>query len=183
MHRRLGPGLRRGDGGFRVWVSARGRMRDNAGKQWATAGAWVLEPYERGCATMNANAGREIARNRPVCPVAPGGDDTGSRPVRQPRGPAPDWRCRRRSCPLPVPVGGYSARCLRAPAVNAEAKSEALIASAPVAGGYVTDMVCFVKWQSAWYACLDEMLPSLSQAPSVADQIAPIHNPLVYKVH
>ena len=50
-----------------------------------------------------------------------------------------------RSLPLPMSFGGYSARCLRAPAVKRGRKSEALTASAPVAGGRITDMVINVK--------------------------------------
>ena len=54
----------------------RRRTRDSADriKQRATAGAWVPEPDGRGCATILANAGREIARNRPFGCVTRGGD-------------------------------------------------------------------------------------------------------------
>ena len=65
-------------------------------------------------------------------------------PVR-PWGHTPGCMRGRRSCPLPLSFGVYSARCLRAPAVNAVEENEALTASAPVAGEHVTDMVCFVK--------------------------------------
>ena len=47
--------------------------------------------------------------------------------------------------PLPMSFGVCDAHRKRAPAVNAEAKSEALTASAPVAGGRITDMVYSVK--------------------------------------
>ena len=101
----------------------RRRTRDYARKQRATAGAGLLEPYERGSATILRTTDGNLAK-RPFGPVASGGDGAGSRPCRHAmRTDSAAWRgCR--SLPLPMSSGGCSARCLRAPAVKRERKSE-----------------------------------------------------------
>ena len=65
-------------------------------------------------------------------------------PIR-PRGHTPGCGYRRRPCPLPLSPGIRGAHRKRAPAINAVAENAALTASAPIAGGRITDMVCFVK--------------------------------------
>ena len=99
-------------------------------KQRATAGAWVLEPDERGCATILANDGRRIARNRPFGPVASGGDGQNfldgarSRPCRHAMR-TNSVACRGcRSLPLPMSLGGVALATKRAPAVKRERQSE-----------------------------------------------------------
>ena len=94
-------------------------------KQRATAGAWVLEPNERGGAIIVANGGREVARNRPFGPVAAGGDEADSRPSRQTAGAYPRFldAGADRACSRCQSAGGALAT-KRAPAVNAERRTQ-----------------------------------------------------------
>ena len=62
----------------------------------------MLEPYERGCATIVANDGRGIARNRPFGPVAAGGDGADSRPTRQTVGAYPRLKSQAPIVPAPA---------------------------------------------------------------------------------
>ena len=105
----------------------------------------MLEPDERGCATIVANDGRGIARNRPFGPVAPGGDGADSRPVRQTVGAYP--RLESRAPIVPAPAVLRQLRCSPQASTDRQAgkENEALTASAPVAGGPITDMVINVK--------------------------------------
>ena len=105
----------------------------------------MLEPNERGCATIVANDGRKIARNRPFGPVAAGGDGAGSRPTRQTVGAYP--RLNARAPIVPAPDACRHLRCspLASTGRQRGVRSEALTASAPVAGEHVTDMVINVK--------------------------------------
>ena len=84
---------------------------------------------------------------RPFGPVAPCGDGTGSRPDRQPKG---------RSSPAKAGASNPRSRCPPACGARqqastgrqAEARSEALTPTAPVAGELITGMVINVK---AWF--------------------------------
>ena len=104
----------------------------------------MLEPNERGCATIVANDGREIPRNRPFGPVAAGGDGAHSRPYRHAVGAYPRLWSQAPIVPAPAVLRRCGARHLRAPAVK-RGKKRSATASAPLAGGHITDMVRFVK--------------------------------------
>ena len=102
-------------------------------------------PYGRGCATIVANDGRGIARNRPFGPVAAGGDGADSRPTRQTVGAYP--RLNARAPIVPALAVLRRVRCSPQASTGRQrgVRSEALTASAPVAGGRITDMVVNVK--------------------------------------
>ena len=105
----------------------------------------MLEPNERGCAIIVANDGRGVARNRPFGPVAAGGDEADSRPIRQTVGAYPRLKSRAPIVPAPA-VLRHLQRSLPASTDRQRGEeSEALTASAPVAGGRITDMVINVK--------------------------------------
>ena len=76
-------------------------------KQRATAGAGVPGPDGRGCATIVANDGREVARNRLFGPVAAGGNGADSRPDRHTVGAYPRFWSQ---API-VPAPAASRRC------------------------------------------------------------------------
>ena len=105
----------------------------------------MLEPYERGGATIVANDGRKIARNRPFGPVASGGDEADSRPTRHTAGAYP--RLKSRAPIVPTPDDLWHLRCspLASTGRQRGEENEALTASAPVAGGHITNMVVNVK--------------------------------------
>ena len=96
-----------------------------------------------------ANDGRGVVRNlvRPAlwhrAATAPSTGSGGSRPCRQPWGHTP-VRCGRLNsrsrCPSALRRSPQASTCRQR-----GSRSEALTASAPVAGGHMTDMVCFVK--------------------------------------
>ena len=124
----------------------RRRARDNADrtKQRATAGAWVLEPNERGLRGNLANDGRK-PRVTSIRPCGIGGRRCGLASL--PSYPA-DWlRCLMRVPIAPAPdVPRRSQRSLPASTGRqAGEENEALTASAPVAGEHITDMVINVK--------------------------------------
>ena len=110
----------------RTSTTPRRRTRDNADrtKQRATAGAWVPGPYGRGCATIVANDGRGIARNRPFGPVAAGGDGADSRPTRQTVGAYPRLNARAPIVPAPDVLRHRGAHRKRAPTVKRERKAK-----------------------------------------------------------
>ena len=148
-------------------AAPRRRTRDNADrtKQRATAGAWVLEPDERGCATIVANDGRGIARNRPFGPVAAGGDGADSRPVRQTVGAYPRLNAQAPIVPAPAVLRHLRCSPLASTGRQRGEENEALTASAPVAGGRVTDMVINVKFDHP-YLLKNHRRPALDAGQS-----------------
>ena len=105
----------------------------------------MLEPDERGCATILANDVRGIARNRPFGPVAAGGDGADSRPVRHTAGAYPRLESRAPIVPAPAVLRRLQRSLPASTGRQRGVRSEALTASAPVAGGRITDMVVNVK--------------------------------------
>ena len=105
----------------------------------------MLEPDERGCATIVAKDGRKIARNRPFGPVAAGGDGADSRPIRHTAGAYPRLESRVPIVPAPAVLRQLQRSLPASTGRQRGDRSEALTASAPVAGGRITDMVINVK--------------------------------------
>ena len=105
----------------------------------------MLEPNERGCATIVANDGRGIARNRPFGPVAAGGDGADSRPTRQTVGAYPRLESRAPTVPAPAVLRHLQRSLPASTGRQRGVRSEALTASTPVAGEHITDMVIIVK--------------------------------------
>ena len=101
----------------------------------------MLEPDERGCAIIVANDGRGIARNRPFGPVAAGGDGADSRPTRQTVGAYPRLKSRAPIVPAPAVLRQLQRSLPASTGRQRGEENEALTASAPVAGGRITDMV------------------------------------------
>ena len=105
----------------------------------------MLEPDERGCATIVANDGRRIARNRPFGPVAAGGDGADSRPTRQTVGAYSRLESRAPTVPAPAVLRHLQRSLPASTGRQRGVRSEALTASTPVAGEHITDMVIIVK--------------------------------------